>query len=124
MKNLLIIIAVATSFCLGFAFSSAMTILPKDVSTANTLMVLERAIRGFFAEKQRLPINLSELVETGKVEGSKCKDRWGNEIEYILTNSNTVSLVSRGNPSITHYKTFECSISNTFSIRQDLCAEE
>lgn len=118
MKNLLIVFVVIASFCLGFAFSSAMTILPKDISTVSTLIVLEREIRNFFAEKHRLPITLSELVEMGKVEECECKDRWGNKIGYILKNSNTVSLVSRGDPSITSYKTFEYLISNTFSIRQ------
>ena len=115
MKNIIIAIALAVSFGFGFIYSSSMTVLPKDISTVNTLMVLEREIRSFFAERQRLPNTLNELVESGKVDKNECMDRWGNEIKYSLINSNTVSLVSGGDLSICS-RGIEYHISNTFSV--------
>ena len=117
MKNITIAIAFVVSFGLGFIYSSSMTVLPKDISTANTLMVLERGIRSFVAERQRFPNTLSELVESGKVDKNRCWDRWGNEIQYSAK-SNIVSLVSSGDPSITRSSGIEYRISNTFSINR------
>jgi len=115
MKTIIIVIALVASFGLGFIYSSSMTVLPKDVSTVNTLMVLEREIRSFVAERRRLPNTLNELVESGRVDKNRCMDRWGNEIQYNPTNSNTVSLVSGGDPSI-RSRGIEYRISNTFSV--------
>ena len=116
MKSILILVAVVTAFCLGFAYSNAMTVLPKDIGTANTLMVLEREIRAFAESNGRLPNCLQELVDVGSADKNLCKDRWGEDIEYIVVSNNVAFLVSKGNPSIRHKQGFNCAISNTFSV--------
>lgn len=116
MKNILILVAVVSAFCIGFIYSNAMTVLPKDVSTANTLMVLEREIRVFAENNGRLPNCLKELVDVGCVDKNLCKDRWGEDIEYIIVTNNVASLISKGNPSIRHKHGFNCAISNTFPV--------
>ena len=116
MKNILILVAVVAAFCLGFVYSNAMTVLPKDIATANTLMVLEREIRTFAESNGRLPNCLKELVDIGSTDKNLCKDRWGEEIEYVVADTNVVSLISKGNPSIRHAHGFNCAISNTFSV--------
>ena len=117
MKNILILIAVVSAFCIGFIYSNAMTVLPKDVSTANSLVVLEREIRIFAESNGRLPNCLQELIDTGYSDQNLLKDRWGEEIEYVVVDTNIVSLITKGNPSIRHKHGFNCAISNTFSVR-------
>lgn len=116
MNKFIVVGLVVLAFCIGFVFSNAMTTIPKDVSTANTLMVLEREIRHSFERNKRLPVGLHELVEQGRVDEKMCYDRWGGKIEYSIVASNTVLLVSQGNPSIRRKKGYVCTISNTFPI--------
>lgn len=116
MKNILILVAVISAFCIGFICSNAMTVLPKDVSTANVLMVLEREIRIFADSNGRLPNCLQELINVGSIDKNMFKDRWGEEIEYVVVSNNVASLISKGNPSIRHKHGFNCAISNTFSV--------
>lgn len=117
MRKVLIIVAIAISFCLGFIYSNAMTILPKDVSTANRLKILERAVKRYYDERHKLPSGLMELVGDGYTERDICKDRWGNEIEYSIVDSNMVRLVSIGDPSLRRSLGLEYRISNTFQVR-------
>ena len=118
MKNILIIVAVVVAFCLGFAYSNAMTVLPKDISTANRLKVLERTIKKYVTERHKLPLGLSELIDVGYADKDMCIDRWGNEIEYSVLNDNMICLVSNGDPSIRRTFGLEYRISNTFSIQE------
>lgn len=58
-----------------------------------------------------------ELVGDGYTERDICKDRWGNEIEYSIVDSNMVRLVSIGDPSLRRSLGLEYRISNTFQVR-------
>ena len=120
MKSILIIVAVVAAFCLGFAYSNAMTVLPKDIGTANRLKVMERTIKKYVAEKHKLPSGLTELIAGGYIDKDMCLDRWGNEIVYSVLNDNMVCLVSNGDPSIRRSFGLEYRISNTFPIQQNL----
>lgn len=116
MKNILTAVAIGAAFCLGFAWSSAMTVLPKDISTLNRLVVLERGVKDFFNCRKRLPINLQELVDYRYVDACSCRDRWGNVIGYTPLSSNTVRLVSIGDPTTKSYSAgLEYRITDTFS---------
>ena len=42
MKNILIFVVITLAFGIGFVYSNSMTVIAKDIATANTLMVLER----------------------------------------------------------------------------------
>lgn len=120
MKNILIFVVITLAFGIGFVYSNSMTVIAKDIATANTLMVLEREIRNFANDKKRIPDSLQELVAVRKIDSETCNDRWNEKIEYVIINSNTVSLISMGNPSIRHNDGFKCAISNTFSINFDV----
>ena len=115
MKNLLIVGAVIAAFCLGFVYSNAMSVCPKDLMTANHLAVIERATRQFLKDKHRMPSSIDELIAAKYTEDGM--DGWGNRIEYTIIDGNSVKLVSSGDPKMAAHFNIEYRIMKTFSVR-------
>lgn len=115
MKNILIVVVVIAAFCIGFVYSNAMSVCPKDLMTANHLAVIERATRQFLKDKHRMPSSIDELIEAKYTEDGM--DGWGNRIEYTIIDGNTVKLVSSGDPRMTAHFNIEYRIKKIFSVQ-------
>lgn len=117
MKKILVIIAPIVAFCLGFAYSNSMTVLPKDVITISHISRLELAIKDFAKQKGRLPVNLDEIVTADLIKEQVCKDGWGCEFEYQISDCGNVSLVSYcGRMPRTEPNGIEAEIRNDFIV--------
>ncbi len=115
MKNILIVVVVIVAFCIGFVYSNAMCVCPKDLLTANRLSVIERATRQFLKDKHRMPSGIDELIAAEYTEDGT--DGWGNKIEYMIVDGHTVKLSSSGDPRMTSHFNIEYRITKTFSVR-------
>ena len=119
MKNTLVAVAIMVSFCIGFAYSSAITYSDKYISTVKDMSILARSVKKYFETTQKMPTSLADLVESGIVEASRCKDRWGGNIEYTIIDEKVVALFSKGNPNLLDWPEVECGIKFTFFVDEN-----
>lgn len=124
MKRIILPSVALLAFIFGFLFASAICPIHKDMLTTSHLLRLELAIKDFMKQNGRLPSSLNEMVSADFVKKYLCKDGWGTDFEYKISDGCRISLTSYCGRGLRKEQTgVEARISNVFMVIPPTAAE-
>lgn len=90
MKNLFYLLGCVAMFVLGYVFDGLITKMPREALSAGDMICAERMVRAYYNSKGKAPLSWAD------VSCNNLTNRYGNPIEYSVTNDYFVTLRAYG----------------------------